>query len=176
MVLQERGVRVVSAEDIRKEILLILAKTPDLTAAEIYDACKLADTQQAVYAQINYLKRNGQIAFIVSDNGNLPYVYRLAKPLKELIEPPAQKPVQAPVSKAQENLQADGVHAQTVSAASPTVTAVSTTYQMVWGDNGVRHRLHLSLKHRTWYLSARRVVPITPELLRQMADLIEENT
>ena len=147
-----------SAEDIREEILLILAKAPDLTAAEIYDACTLADTQQAVYAQINYLKRNGQIA--VSDKDRVPYGYRLAKPLKELVETPA--PQTPEKRETEESVVPDQF-----------IVEVRTTHRFVWDALNRKHTISLVLKNGMWHLTARRSSPVTPEMLRDMANTIE---
>jgi hypothetical protein len=46
---------------IRESILLLLAQNGPLTAAEIYEKIDTVETKQFLYAQINYLKKEGKI-------------------------------------------------------------------------------------------------------------------
>ena len=140
-----------AADHIREEILLLLAQNGSLTAAEIYEKIDIAETKQFLYAQINYLKKEGKILPSAKEAGQP--AYSLAKPLKEIAEDEAIK---------------NGITPYTVSH--------SSSHRFTWMRQNNPHGLSIVIKDDGVYLSARRSFPVTPSLLRDMAEMIEANS
>ncbi len=142
-----------TAEQIREAILLCLAQAEDaLTPAEIYDRVDYVESKQMLYAQINYLKREGEI---YSETGeHAPPSYRLAEVIDVL-----------PDDAINDMVEVDEYSLQ-----------VNQSSRFVWFHPSTAYDLAVTIKDGQAKLSARRVFPVTPALLRQMANLIEVNT
>ena len=145
-----------AAEHIRESILLLLAQNGSLTAAEIYEKIDTIETRQFLYAQINYLKKEGKILSSAKEAGQP--AYSLAKSLKEIAEDEAVKNETRHLSVPNE---------------TPYTMSHSSSHRFTWLRQNNPHSLSLVIKDDGVYLSARRSFPVTPELLREMADAIE---
>lgn len=146
-----------AAEHIRESILLLLAQNGSLTAAEIYEKIDTIETRQFLYAQINYLKKDGKISGELGGS-DAPVRYKLAKSLKEIAEDEAVK---------------NGMWHLSVPNETPYTMSRSSSHRFTWVQQNNPHSLSLVIKDDGAYLSARRSFPVTPELLREMADAIE---
>ena len=140
-------------ERVRESILLLLAQSGSLTAAEIYEKIDTVETRQLLYAQINFLKKEGKI-----DGSGAPVQYTLVKPLKEIAEDEAVK---------------NGMRHLSVPDETPYTMSHSSSHRFTWVRQNNPHSLSLVVKDDGVYLSARRSFPVTPSLLREMADAIE---
>ena len=158
-----------AADHIRESILLLLAQNGSLTATEIYEKIDTIETRQFLYAQINYLKKEGKITGELGGS-DAPVRYKLTKPLKEIAEDEAVKNGMRHLS-VQENA-AEGL---TDESALPTefVVEISTAHRFVWEILDKKHSFTLALKNGMWHLTARRSIPVTPAMLRDMANRIE---
>ena len=145
-----------AADHIREEILLLLAQNGSLTAAEIYEKIDIAETKQFLYAQINYLKKDGKI-----EGSGTPVQYKLAKPLKKIVEDEAVK---------------NGMWHLSVPNETPYTVSHSSSHRFTWMRQNNPHGLSIVIKDDGVYLSARRSFPVTPSLLRDMAEMIEANS
>jgi hypothetical protein len=163
-----------AAEHTRESILTLLAKDGPLTAGEIYEKIDTIDTRQFLYAQINYLKKEGKIRSelgkVIAEQGKgEPTRYSFAKPLKELVEDEAVKNgmwhLSVPAEPEPPQSEPEGYSMESAS-----------THRFTWDHPNHEHGMSLVIKGDTAYLSARRIFTVTPALLREMADLIEENT
>jgi hypothetical protein len=162
-----------AAEHIRESILLLLAQNGSLTAAEIYGKIDTIETRQFLYAQINYLKKEGKILAeqgkTVADKGvGEPTHYKLAKPLKEIVADEAVKNgmwhLSVPDTQTEESI-----------VPNEFVVDVRTVHRLVWEILDRKHTVSLELKNGMWHLTARRSSPVTPEMLRDMANMIESS-
>ena len=148
-----------AADHIREEILLLLAQNGSLTAAEIYEKIDIAETKQFLYAQINYLKKEGKILPSAKEAGQP--AYSLAKSLKEITEDEAVK---------------NGMWHLSVPNETPYTVSHSSSHRFTWMRQNNPHGLSIVIKDDGVYLSARRSFPVTPSLLRDMAEMIEANS
>ena len=144
-----------AADHIRESILLLLAQNEALTAAEIYEKIDIAETKQFLYAQINYLKKDGKI-----EGSGTPVQYKLAKPLKKIVEDEAVK---------------NGMRNLSVPDDEPYAMSHASSHRFTWVRQNNPHGLSLVIKDDGVYLIARRSFPVTPSLLREMAEIIEAN-
>ena len=147
-----------TADHIRESILLLLAQNGSLTATEIYEKIDTIETRQFLYAQINYLKKEGKITGELGGS-DAPVRYKLTKPLKEIAEDEAVK---------------NGMRHLSVPNETPYTVSHSSSHRFTWVRQNNPHSMSLVIKDDGVYLSARRSFPVTPGLLREMADTIED--
>ena len=149
-----------TADHIRESILLLLAQNGSLTATEIYEKIDTIETRQFLYAQINYLKKEGKITGELGGS-DAPVRYKLTKPLKEIAEDEAVK---------------NGMRHLSVPDETPYTMSHSSSHRFTWMRQNNPHGLSIVIKDDGVYLSARRSFPVTPSLLRDMAEMIEANS
>ena len=149
-----------TADHIRESILLLLAQNGSLTATEIYEKIDTIETRQFLYAQINYLKKEGKITGELGGS-DAPVRYKLTKPLKEIAEDEAVK---------------NGMRHLSVPDETPYTVSHSSSHRFTWMRQNNPHGLSIVIKDDGVYLSARRSFPVTPSLLRDMAEMIEANS
>ena len=159
------------AEHLRECILHVLAaaKIP-LTSAEIYDQVDSAESRQAVAAQINYLKKSGEIDSWQTDAG----VMRHALVTHQWT--PASDPALGASSTVEtSDYQPESDADREQPSPSPLDLPDADLHRIVWSQpNGNATRfLTLTVNDDQPRLNTSGAFAVDPALLRQMADLLE---
>ncbi|MCK7581058.1 MAG: hypothetical protein MZV65_39635 [Chromatiales bacterium] len=157
-----------TAEHLRDAILAALAKSEtSMSSAEIYECIDIAESRQAVAAQINHLKKAGKIDSWQTDAGVMRHM---------LAVPASAMPASDPAPGASSAIETSD-HQTEVDQPSPSPLDLPDVdlHRIVWSQphgNATRF-LTLTIADDQPRLNTSGAFAVDPALLRQMADLID---